>query len=180
MRIIAGTHRSRKLVTLEGMATRPMTDRMKESIFNTIGPFFDGGIVLDLFGGSGALTLEAISRGASEAYITDNSIDAIKVITENVKSLKEDNKVHIMKLDYVQALNKLKTIQFDLIFLDPPYRMNIANEIVDFILEHQMIKPDGIIICQYVRGNMKPIESLSLRKNFSYGNSEVSIYEMGS
>ena len=179
MRIIAGTHKSRKLMTLEGMNTRPMMDRMKESIFNTIGPYFDGGVVLDLFGGSGALTLEAISRGMSEAYITDNFYGAIKVIAENVTMLKEEDKVHIFKLDYLQALNKFKDLQFDLIFLDPPYRMNINNEIIDFIIEHQMIKPQGIIVCQYVRGNMIPVEKLNLRKNYAYGNREVSIYEMG-
>lgn len=179
MRIIAGTHKSRKLVTLEGMNTRPMMDRMKESIFNCIGPYFDGGLVLDLFGGSGALSLEAISRGMSEAYIVDNFSDAIKVITENVRLLKEEDKVHIYKLDYMQALNKFKDLRFDLIFLDPPYRMNIINEIIDFILEHHMIKSDGIIVCQYVRGNMTKVDKLILRKNYSYGNSEVSIYEMG-
>lgn len=179
MRVIAGNHRSRKLQTLEGMNTRPMTDRMKEAIFNTIGPFFDGGIVLDLFGGSGALTLEAISRGISKAYITDNSSEAIKVITENVNTLKEDNKVTILKLDYLQALNKFKDMQFDVIFLDPPYRMNIANDIIDYLIKNKMIASSGIVICQYVKGNLQEVEGLILRKNFSYGNSEVSIYEMG-
>ena len=179
MRIIAGTHRSRKLQTLEGMNTRPMTDRMKEAIFNTIGPFFDGGIVLDLFGGSGALTLEAISRGIDKAYITDNSVEAIKVITDNVKTLKEEAKVNVLKLDYMQALKKFKDLQFNLIFLDPPYRMNITNDIINFLLEHHMVSPNGIIVCQYVKGNLQSVETLSLRKNFAYGKSEVSIYEMG-
>lgn len=178
MRIIAGVHRSRKLNTLEGMNTRPMTDRMKESIFNTIGPYFDGGKVLDLFGGSGALSLEAISRGMSEAYIIDIFMDAIKIITENVKVLNEECKVHIYKMDYEQALNKFADLKFDLIFLDPPYRMNINNEIINFILNHKMLNRGGLIVCQYVRGNMKPVKGLSLRKNYTTGSSEVSIYEL--
>ena len=76
MRIIAGKHKSRKLNTLEGLNTRPMTDRMKESVFNTIGPYFDDDVVLDLFGGSGALSLESISRGASKAYIVEKNFEA--------------------------------------------------------------------------------------------------------
>ena len=73
MRIIAGKNKSRKLLTLDGLDTRPMTDRMKESLFNTIGPYFDGDIVLDLFGGSGALSLEALSRGCKFSYIVEKS-----------------------------------------------------------------------------------------------------------
>ncbi len=86
MRIIAGKHRSRILKTLEGNNTRPMMDRMKESVFNTIGPYFDGGISLDLFGGSGALSLEGLSRGIEKAYITEISRDALKVIKDYVAS----------------------------------------------------------------------------------------------
>ena len=121
MRIIAGKHKSRKLETLEGNNTRPMMDVMKESVFNTIGPYFEEIEILDLFGGSGALSLEAISRGAKHSYIIDLSRDAIKVITNNVRSLKEENSVTIINTDYKLALKKLEGKQFDLIFLDPPY-----------------------------------------------------------
>lgn len=176
MRIIAGVHKSRRLKTLSGMNTRPMTDRMKESIFNTIGPYFDGGIILDLFGGAGALTLEALSRGANYSFINDLSRDAIKIIKDNIHSLGEDSRVMVMNNDYRQVLNKLKDKKFDLVFLDPPYRMNVTNEIIDFLLEHQMINEDAYIICQYVKGNHEKVESLYLIKNYAYGTSEVSIY----
>ena len=161
------------------MNTRPMTDRMKESIFNTIGPYFDGGIILDLFGGAGALTLEALSRGASFSYINDISRDAIKIIKTNIKSLGEETRVMVMSTDYRQVLSRLKDKKFDLIFLDPPYKMNVTNEIIDYLLTHQMINDYGIIICQYVKGNHKKIESLTLIKNYAYGTSEVSIYRKG-
>ena len=185
MRIIAGKHKSRLLKTLEGLNTRPMTDRMKESVFNCIGPYFDDLTVLDLFGGSGALSLEAISRGCKHSVIIDNSRDAIRVITENVNSLKENDKVSIFTADYKQALKKLANESFDIIFLDPPYRMNIVSEILDFIIANDMINKDGYIVCQYVRGNLEKLginsesfsDTLSIKKNYSYGNSEVLIYQ---
>jgi len=177
MRIIAGIHRSRILKTLPGMNTRPMTDRMKESIFNTIGPYFDGSIVLDLFGGAGALSLESISRGAGYSYINDLSKDAIKIIKQNVSSLNEDNHVMIMNSDYKQALKYLSNKKFDLIFLDPPYRLNITNEIIDYLFENQMLGDHALIVCQYVKGNHKIDERLNVIKNYAYGTSEVIIYE---
>ena len=185
MRIIAGKHKSRILKTLEGMNTRPMTDRMKESIFNCIGPYFDDLQVLDLFGGSGALSLEAISRGCAPSVIVDNSRDAIKVISENVNSLKENDKVSIFTADYKLALKRLANDKFDIIFLDPPYRMNIIGDILKFVLDNQMINKDGYIICQYVRGNLEKLgineesfsDNLLIKKNYSFGNSEVLIYQ---
>ena len=145
MRIIAGKHKSRKLETLEGNNTRPMMDVMKESVFNTIGPFFDGDVVLDLFGGSGALSLEALSRGASFYYIVEKSYDAVKVIKKNVDSLKENDNVKILNMDYKLALKKFKdeNLSFDIIFLDPPYRLNIVEEIIDFINTNNLLKHDS-------------------------------------
>lgn len=177
MRIITGIHKSRRLNTLSGMNTRPMTDRMKESIFHTIGPYFDGGEILDLFGGAGALTLEALSRGASYGYINDLSREAIKIIKENVTSLDEDKRVTILSMDYKKALNRLRDKQFKIIFIDPPYSMNITNEIIDFLISNDMLAPNAIIVCQYVRGNHKQVEQLNLIKNYSTGSSEVTIYE---
>lgn len=177
MRIIAGKHRSRNLNTLEGMNTRPMMDRMKESVFNTIGPYFEGGMVLDLFGGSGALSLESISRGASFAHINDMSRDAIKVITLNVKSLKEEEHVAISNLDYKLALKRFKDLKFDIVFLDPPYRLNIVSSIIDVLLEENMLNNNAFVVCQYVKGNVEIITKLRLIKNYCYGNSEVAIYQ---
>lgn len=181
MRIISGKHKSRQLTTLEGLNTRPMTDRMKESVFNTIGPYFDGDIVLDLFGGSGALSLESISRGASFAYIVEKNYQAYKVINTNVTSLKEEQNVRIVNADYKVALNKFisEGLKFDIIFLDPPYRMNICEEIIDTIMNNNMLNNKGIIVCQYVRGNYSPVETdvLKIIKNYNYSTSELCIYQ---
>lgn len=177
MRIIAGVHKSRKLETLEGNNTRPMMDVMKESVFNTIGPYFDEIEILDLFGGSGALSLEAISRGAKHSYIIDLSRDAIKVITNNVRSLHEEEKVSIMNMDYKIALKKLQGKTFDLIFLDPPYRLNIVNELLEYLDNNGFMKEGTIIVCHYVKGNAKIDQNYKLLKNYARGSAEVAIYE---
>lgn len=178
MRIIAGRHRSRIIKTLEGMNTRPMMDSMREAVFNTIGPYFEDEVVLDLFGGSGALSLEAISRGAKEATIIDISRDAIRIITENVAVLHEEERVHIIQASYLDALKRLGGESYDLIFLDPPYRMNINNEIIDILVAQNMIKPNGIIVCQYVRGNMEMPFGFRVLKNYHHGSGELAILQL--
>ncbi len=181
MRIISGKHKSRVLKTLEGMNTRPMIDRMKESVFNTIGPYFDSDIVLDLFGGSGALSLEALSRGCSKAYIVEKNHQACQVIKDNISSLKEEENCFLFETDYKIALKnfKEKNMTFDIIFLDPPYRLNIIDEIIEFIQSNNMLNDKGIIVCQYVRGNHQAQDSTYLKiiKNYSYASSEVCIYQ---
>ena len=177
MRIIAGKHRSRILKTLEGNNTRPMMDRMKESVFNTIGPYFDGGISLDLFGGSGALSLEGLSRGIEKAYITEIAKDALKVIKDNVASLHEEENIVVMNLDYKIALKRLEGLKFDLVYLDPPYKMNINNELLDYLLEHEMLNKSAYIVCHYVTGNMKIDDRFKVIKNYSHDEHELTIYE---
>ncbi|MFA6843334.1 MAG: RsmD family RNA methyltransferase, partial [Bacilli bacterium] len=100
MRIIAGKYRGRKLYTLEGANTRPMTDRMKETVFNVIGPYFPEWSVLDLFGGSGALSLESLSRGARHAVIVDKEKLAYDVIMKNVNMLTAETDTNVMLTDY--------------------------------------------------------------------------------
>ena len=178
MRIIAGKNRSRLLKTLEGMNTRPMMDVMKESVFNCIGPYFDGGLVLDLFGGSGALSLEALSRGASHAYISEINHQAYKVIMDNVTALKENDNVSVFNCDYKLLLKRLKDIKFDIVFLDPPYRMNIISDIVKELEENELLASGCYIICHYVTGNQEIIQNYKLVKHYSKANHEVAIYKV--
>ena len=177
MRIIAGKHRSRILKTLDGNNTRPMMDRMKESVFNTIGPYFSGGTSLDLFGGSGALSLEAISRGIEKAYISEISRDAINVIKSNISALKEEDKIVLLHMDYKIALCKLKGMKFDLVFLDPPYKMNIVNELIDTLIENDMLNKDAYVVCHYVKGNAKIDTKLKCIKNYAHDIHELAIYQ---
>lgn len=181
MRIIAGKHKSRLLYSLEGKETRPMMDRMKESVFNTIGPYFDEDTVLDLFGGSGALCLEAMSRGASKGVIVEKNGDAIQVIRENIKTLKEETSVKLINMSYERALKILVKDResFDIIFLDPPYILNIIKDLIAFILENKLLNDNGVIVCHYVKGNFNSNDAtlLTLIKNYNYGKSEVSIFK---
>ncbi len=181
MRVIAGKHKNRNLYSLEGMNTRPMMSRMKESIFNILGQFFDGEVVLDLFGGSGQLSIEALSRGCSFSYIVEKNYEAMKVIKANIDLVKENDSCQILNMDYKVALNKFKdsNMKFDIIFLDPPYRMNIVSELLDFIYNNDLLNDNGYIVCQYVTGNYKPVDInyLKVIKNYVYASSEVCIYK---
>ena len=124
MRIISGTARGTKLYTLEGAHTRPTLDRVKEALFSKINEDLQESIVLDLFSGSGALGLEALSRGAAKAYLVDNSFNAIKIINQNVVKTHLEEKCVVIQKDYQKAINYFcdNNIKFDIVFLDPPYK----------------------------------------------------------
>lgn len=151
MRIISGSMRGTKLYTLDGMdVTRPTLDRVKESLFNILNFKLKDSIVLDLFAGSGALGLESISRGAKKAYLCDSSIDAIKIINQNIEKTKTHDKTEIVQKDYKKALERFKNnnLKFDIVFLDPPYKTNHTKESVKIIIDNNLLNTDGIIIIE--------------------------------
>ncbi|MBQ9408469.1 MAG: 16S rRNA (guanine(966)-N(2))-methyltransferase RsmD, partial [Clostridia bacterium] len=150
MRIIGGEARGRRLVAPEGTDTRPTADKTRESLFNILMRDVPEARVLDLFGGTGALALEAMSRGATSAVICDVSISALKAIQANVRSVMKDRSgVRVIKADYRAALKSLAGEAFDLIFLDPPYRLKEAYAIsAQLILEHSLLAPGGILIAE--------------------------------
>ncbi|MDQ0359308.1 16S rRNA (guanine(966)-N(2))-methyltransferase RsmD [Breznakia pachnodae] len=148
MRITAGKHRSRFLESLNGDVTRPTSDKIKEAVFSSIGPFFEGGSMLDVFGGSGAIALEAISRGMNKAYVIDNNFAAIQVIKKNVAALKEEKNVEVIKGHYSSVLKRLSDMKFDLVYLDPPYAMDVYDEIIEFLVNEEMLNVNCILICE--------------------------------
>lgn len=150
MRIISGIARGTKLETLEGKDTRPTLDRVKEALFSKINFELQDSVVLDLFAGSGALALESISRGAKEAVLCDSSREAIKIIKQNIEKTKTNEKTLILNLDYKKALEDLKNkdIKFDIVFLDPPYQTDFAEEAVKIIIENKLLNEDAIIILE--------------------------------
>lgn len=124
MRIIAGTYRSRILKSLKGLALRPTSDYLRETLFNVLGPAIDGSRFLDLYAGTGAVGIEALSRGAIEAVFVENHRAAAKLIRENLASLKITSGVRVIAADVASTLAKLATLDghpFDFVFLDPPY-----------------------------------------------------------
>lgn len=146
MRIISGKARGTKLFTLEGINTRPTLDRVKEPLFSIIGLKIQESEVLDLFAGSGALGIEALSRGAKSAVLCDNSKDAISIINNNLKKTKME--AEVICNDFVKCLSKMNGRKFDIIFLDPPYETNYLERAINKILEFNLLKEDGLIIAE--------------------------------
>lgn len=148
MRIISGTAKGTKLYTLEGEHTRPTLDRVKEALFNKIHFQLEDAIVLDLFAGSGALGLEALSRGAKKAYFGENSYRAAKIVKQNIEKTKMQDKAELLIKDYSKILEELKEIKFDVIFLDPPYATEYDIEAIKLILQDNLLQNNGIIILE--------------------------------
>lgn len=155
MRIISGKNRGTKLYTLEGYEiTRPTLDRVKEALFSKINFYLIDSIVLDLFSGSGALGLEAVSRGAKKAYLCDNSLKAQKVIEKNIDKTKNSENTVLIKKDCFEALEYFKknNIKFDIIFLDPPYKTDYNIKTIDLILKYDLLNDKGKIIIETDNG----------------------------
>ena len=150
MRVISGNARGAKLLTLEGLETRPTLDRVKEPLFSIIQSNVRDAKVLDLFAGSGALGLEALSRGAKSCVFCDVSEKAINVIKQNITKIKVEEKSTILTESFEQVLMKYakQKESFDLIFLDPPYASGYLLETVDYIYKSGLLNVNGIIIVE--------------------------------
>ena len=147
MRVISGKARGIKLVSLDGETTRPTLDRVKEALFSKIQFELEGATILDLFAGSGSLGIEALSRGAAKAVLCDNSFDAIKIIEENLKRTNLKENATVIKKDYIKCLEDLD-MKFDIIFIDPPYKLDYAALAVDKIFSLNLLADNGYIIVE--------------------------------
>ena len=156
MRIISGKARGTKLFTLEGLNTRPTLDRVKEPLFSIIQEHVPDSDVLDLFAGSGALGLEALSRGAKSAILCDNSKEATSIIYKNITKTRLN--AEVINNDFVKTLKRLDGRQFDIIFLDPPYETNYLEEAINKILELNLLKENGLIIAE--TDNQEKVEKI--------------------
>lgn len=148
MRVIAGTARSVQLKTPEGLETRPTTDRIKETLFNMLQQKLSGSVFLDLFSGSGAIGIEALSRGADHSYFVENNREAIACIQFNLEHTKLKDKATILSMEVIQALRELehKGIKFDIIFMDPPYRNEYEKQVLEFLENSTLIYEDTLIL----------------------------------
>ncbi|MBF7095328.1 16S rRNA (guanine(966)-N(2))-methyltransferase RsmD [Streptococcus sp. HF-1907] len=177
MRVVAGTFGGRPLKTLDGKTTRPTTDKVKGAIFNMIGPFFDGGRVLDLFSGSGSLAIEAISRGMDEAVLVEKDRRAQAIIQENIKMTKSDKQFKLLKMEANRALEQV-TGTFDLVLLDPPYAKEEIVKQIEVMDEKQLLSEDVMIVCETDKAVVLPEEvaSFGIWKQKVYGISKVTVY----
>jgi len=151
MRVIAGECKGRILKTVKGLHTRPTGDKLKEAIFHRLGPFFQGGRCLDLFAGSGALGIEALSRGMDHAIFIDQSKEAIRVIHHNVKELRLTDRCDIYRNDALRALHILhkKDEMFDLILLDPPYDKVDYNKLIQRLGEVSIMNENCVVYLEH-------------------------------
>ncbi len=173
MRIIAGRHRGKLLSTFEGTEIRPTPDRVKESLFQILSGDLIGARVLDLFAGSGALGLECLSRGAREAVFNDSGKESLALIKKNLSACKETGKVY--GLDFSACL-KTVTGQFDLIFCDPPYRLDLSKEIAELICRRELLSEGGLIVYESEREIPVP-EGFDLADKREYGRVKIFLFK---
>lgn len=157
MRVIAGSAKRLRLKTVEGMDTRPTTDRIKETLFNMITHGIADATFLDLFAGSGAIGIEALSRGAKSAVFVEQSKKAAQCVKENLKFTKLADRAEVLETDVFTALRRLEGRKFDYIFMDPPYNQLLERRVIEHLSELELLSEDGIIIVE-----------ASLETDFSY------------
>ena len=180
MRVISGTKRGLKLYDFEGMDIRPTTDRVKENIFNLITPFVSGARVLDVFGGSGALSIEALSRGAESALILDKAAVSVSLIKKNVEKACFLQKCRIYECDSAAYLKNLRE-EFDLIFLDPPYASGLMEETLKIIADNGILSRDGVVVCERDFEKDIPLpKGLELFRDRKYGRTQILLYTLKS
>ena len=175
MRVVAGLYRHRELILPLDKDIRPSKDMVKEGMFSALMNKVNNAVVLDLFAGSGALGIEAISRGAKSVYFVDKNINAHKVINQNLANLKINNAENYL-LDYKEAIFKFAKmgIKFDLVLLDPPYKLNLYQEIIDLLENNHLVKEDSVFVLEsdYEISINKPYKKI---KDYKYGKTLIKI-----
>jgi 16S rRNA (guanine966-N2)-methyltransferase len=187
VRITSGPLSGRRLQTPPGPTTRPTADKVRQAIFNVLAniPFPpENHTVLDLFAGSGALGLEALSRGAARAVFIDRAAEAVRCIAANARSLGLDDHVEIIRADVVKALPRLAPRRFNVVFIDPPYRSGDAAAALEGLVDQELLapRPEGAIVVVEHDRRSPPPETIGLQSALAlydrrrYGDTEVSFY----
>ncbi|MCL2756151.1 MAG: 16S rRNA (guanine(966)-N(2))-methyltransferase RsmD [Firmicutes bacterium] len=181
MQIISGKFRGKKLAPLSNQTTRSTTNRVRENVFNLVGVKVKGGIVLDLFAGSGAFSCECLSRGAKHVIINDVDKVALEIVKQNTKGL--GNNLEIFNLDYMQLLENLKSQikegkreKFSLVFLDPPYDSNFGEIAIDYITNFDMLDKGAIVMLECENNPNLNIDIFNIKYK-KYGRTNVYILE---
>lgn len=181
MRIIGGKFRSRVLAEFEGEDVRPTADRVKESLFNILSLKMYGARVLDLFSGSGALGLESLSRGAGEVVFNDCAKTSIAILKKNLNTLKitpNGNEAKVMNCDYLVCLQQVQG-QFDIIFIDPPYRFDFGEKALQKIAQRGLLSENGVAVYERDRPFEGEIEGLEKYDERKYGKTYLTFFKKG-
>ncbi|MBR4945214.1 MAG: 16S rRNA (guanine(966)-N(2))-methyltransferase RsmD [Peptococcaceae bacterium] len=177
MRIIAGHNRGRKLKSVPGMKTRPTADRVKEAVFSSIDGFLYRCRFLDVFGGTGSISLEAVSRGAEEAVILEKDAEALKVIQDNIAACGQQQRCRVMRGDSVSSLDALarQGKQFDLIYVDPPYQSGLYETVLQKIASGNLLAQDGMILLECAKNASISVENsiFFIYKEKNYGDTRI-------
>lgn len=176
MRIISGCRRGHKLLEFEGRDVRPTTDRVKEAIFNLIQMYVPQSEVLDMFAGSGALSFEAVSRGAAHAVLVDSDRHSAELINKNISALRFGEKCTVVTgscFDYAAHCGRM----FDLIFLDPPYNKGLIEPALEAVVKNKLLNDDGIVVLESDNTDFKSgMDGLEIIKQKKYGRTYITVY----
>ena len=176
MRVIAGTLKGRRLATPDWEGLRPTSDKLRETLFNVLAPMIDGARVLDGFAGTGAVGIEALSRGAAHVTFVESDGRAVRLIQQNLDHCRVSDRYAIIRARFADAARRLPAGSFDLVFLDPPYR----SEDMTLVLEEAapLVAPDGLVVLEHARRDAAPQAAASVMttRNILSGDSALTIY----
>jgi 16S rRNA (guanine(966)-N(2))-methyltransferase RsmD len=180
MKIVAGKNRGNKLKSLKGLSIRPTSQKVREALFDILGISIEGTYFLDLFAGTGAIGIEALSRGAQKVIFIEKEVKCIKIIKENLKKTKNDQNSLVFKIDFLSGIKLLakKNYLLDYIFLDPPYNMGLANISLLEISKLTILKKNSLVIVQHYKKEKveENINNLKLFDQRKYGESYLSFF----
>lgn len=183
VRVISGTAKGRPLKAVPGMATRPTTDKVKEAVFSMIGPYFDGGYALDLFAGTGGLGIEALSRGAERAVFVDIEKASVDVVRHNLQATGLAERAEVYRNEAMRAIAALakRELRFDLVFLDPPYRMKHLEDIMLRLQAEELLAPRAWIVAEHEAEHRygETVGRLVCKRRSVYGETAISLYRSG-
>ncbi len=186
MRIISGEFGGRRLKAVPGQNTRPTTDKIKESLFNILGGYFDGGVMLDMYSGSGAVAIEAVSRGMERAFLFENNRLAQKTIEQNIEITKSPEQFHLKRQNVKQGLKTIASDPafepFELVFMDPPYRLQEIVKDIEQLQELNLVSPDCVIVCEVDKEVQLPelILDFEQYKRVEYGITALVFFDRSS
>lgn len=182
MRVISGSARGISLRAVPGTNTRPTTDKVKEAMFSRIGPYFDGGLVLDLFAGTGGLGIEALSRGMERGVFIDRSRQAIQVIRHNLLQTKLLEQAEVYVNDAQRALKALakRKVRFDVIFIDPPYADQSVETLLTYIVDHELLNDEATVVVEHDAKMIykEQYGAVQLQRQLQFGDIAISFYKI--
>lgn len=181
MRIVAGSARGRVLAGPKGEdVIRPTSDRVRQALFNVLGQWCEGLAVLDLYAGTGALALEALSRGAVKAVLVDSGREALALCAQNARALGFEAQVEVLASPVDRALPKLEGRRFELVFADPPYALQAGRAVLEGLLANDLLSPGATVVIEHAKQEALPAQVGALERvdERRYGETQVSIFRL--